>query len=342
MKKLRVLVLMHESLVPPEKLDGYSEEEILEWKTEFDVVNTLREMGHEVLPLGVYDDLGDLRRATEDFKPHIWFNLLEEFHGVGVYDHHVVSYLELMKQHYTGCNPRGLLLAHDKPLAKKILSFHQIRSPGFFVVARGKKTRLPKDIDFPLLVKSASEDASLGITEASIVHELDQLEERVDFIHSELNTDALVETFIQGRELYVGVIGNRQLKVYPIWEMIFENARPGHPQIATSRVKWDIEHQKKLGIKTVRAQGIPKDIEKKINNVCKRVYKALSLSGYARIDLRLREDGEVFVIEANPNPNLSFGEDFSESAENIGITYDALLQKIMTLGLNYQAEWRLV
>ena len=342
MKKLRVLVLMHESLVPPEKLDGYSEEEILEWKTEFDVVNTLREMGHEVLPLGVYDDLGDLRRATEDFKPHIWFNLLEEFHGVGVYDHHVVSYLELKKQHYTGCNPRGLLLAHDKPLAKKILSFHQIRSPGFFVVARGKKTRLPKDIDFPLLVKSASEDASLGITEASIVHELDQLEERVDFIHSELNTDALVETFIQGRELYVGVIGNRQLKVYPIWEMIFENARPGHPQIATSRVKWDIEHQKKLGIKTVRAQGIPKDIEKKINNVCKRVYKALSLSGYARIDLRLREDGEVFVIEANPNPNLSFGEDFSESAENIGITYDALLQKIMTLGLNYQAEWRLV
>ena len=342
MKKLRVLVLMHESLVPPEKLDGYSEEEILEWKTEFDVVNTLREMGHEVLPLGVYDDLGDLRRATEDFKPHIWFNLLEEFHGVGVYDHHVVSYLELMKQHYTGCNPRGLLLAHDKPLAKKILSFHQIRSPGFFVVARGKKTRLPKDIDFPLLVKSASEDASLGITEPSIVHELDQLEERVDFIHSELNTDALVETFIQGRELYVGVIGNRQLKVYPIWEMIFENARPGHPQIATSRGKWDIEHQKKLGIKTVRAQGIPKDIEKKINNVCKRVYKALSLSGYARIDLRLREDGEVFVIEANPNPNLSFGEDFSESAENIGITYDALLQKIMTLGLNYQAEWRLV
>ena len=132
MKKLRALVLMHETLVPPERLDGYSEAEILEWKTEFDVVSTLKELGHHVLPLGVYDDLGDLRRATEEFKPHIWFNLLEEFHGVGVYDHHVVSYLELMKQHYTGCNPRGLLLAHDKPLAKKILSFHRIRTPGFF------------------------------------------------------------------------------------------------------------------------------------------------------------------------------------------------------------------
>ncbi len=342
MKKLRVLVLMHESLVPPENLDGYSEAEILEWKTEFDVVNTLREIGHEVLPLGVYDDLGDLRRATEDFKPHIWFNLLEEFHGVGVYDHHVVSYLELMKQHYTGCNPRGLLLAHDKPLAKKILSFHKVRSPGFFVVARGKKTRLPRDIDFPLLVKSASEDASLGITEASIVHDRVQLEERVACIHSDTSTDALVETFIQGRELYVGVIGNRQLKVYPIWEMIFENAKPGDPQIATSRVKWDIEHQKKLGIKTIRAVGIPEEIERKIISVCKRVYKSLSLSGYARIDLRLRADGEVFVIEANPNPNLSYGEDFAESAENIGITYEELLQKIITLGLNYQAEWRLV
>ena len=139
MKRLRVLVLMHESLVPPASLEGYTEAEILEWKTEFDVVSTLREMGHEVLPLGVYDDLGDLRRATEDFKPHVWFNLLEEFHGVGVYDHHVVSYLELMKQQYTGCNPRGLLLAHDKPLAKKILSFHKISSPGFFVAPRGKE-----------------------------------------------------------------------------------------------------------------------------------------------------------------------------------------------------------
>ncbi len=342
MKKLRVLVLMHESLVPPDSLDGYSDEEIMEWKTEFDVVTTLREMGHVVLPLGVCDDLGDLRRATEDFKPHIWFNLLEEFHGVGVYDQHVVSYLELMKQHYTGCNPRGLLLAHDKPLAKKILSFHKIPSPGFFVVPRGKKTRLPNNIDFPLLVKSASEDASLGITDASIVHDPIQLEERVEFIHTATETDALVETFIEGRELYVGLIGNRQLNVLPIWEMIFENAKPGDPRIATSRVKWDFKHQKKLGIKTIRAEGIPPEVETRINNVCKRVYKALSLSGYARIDLRLRNDGKLFVIEANPNPNLSFGEDFAESAENAGISYESLLTKIISLGLNYQAQWRLV
>lgn len=342
MKKLRALVLMHESLVPPDSLSGYSEVEILDWKTEFDVVNTLREMGHEVLPLGVYDDLGDIRRAGEDFKPHIWFNLLEEFHGVGVYDHHVVSYLELMKQHYTGCNPRGLLLAHDKPLSKKILSFHRIRSPGFFVVPRGKRKSLPRGIEFPLLVKSASEDASLGLSNASIVRNDDQLQHQVNVIHEETETDALVETYIEGRELYVGVIGNRQLKVLPIWEMVFENVDPGHPVIATSRVKWDIKHQEKLGVKTLRATEISDEIERKIIKVCKRVYRALSLSGYARIDLRLRDDGEVFVIEANPNPNLSFGEDFAESADSDGMSYEKLLHKIISLGLNYQAEWRLV
>ncbi len=342
MKKLRALVLMHETLVPPNSLEGYSEAEILEWKTEFDVVNTLRELGHEVLPLGVYDDLGDLRRAKDDFKPHIVFNLLEEFHGVGVYDHHVVSYLELLKQHYTGCNPRGLLLSRDKPLAKKILSWHRIRTPGFFVVQRNKKTRRPAGFDYPLLVKSASEDASLGITERSVVRDDDELVQRVQKIHDETQTDALVENFIEGRELYVGLIGNRRVKTLPIWEMHFHNAKPDSTKIATSRVKWDLEYQKRLGIETTEATDLSKDVKERIIQVCKRTYKALSLSGYARMDLRLRDDGEVFVIEANPNPNLSYGEDLAESAEKVGISYEKLLTKIISLGLNYQAEWRLV
>jgi D-alanine-D-alanine ligase len=200
---------------------------------------------------------------------------------------------------------------------------------------------MPAAFEFPLLVKSASEDASLGITNASVVRDLESLTERVEFIHAETETDALVETYIEGRELYVGVMGNRQLKVFPIWEMVFEN-EPDKPVIATSRVKWDVQYQKKLGVVTHKAKGLPKETEEKIVKICKRVYKALSLSGYARIDLRLRDDGEVFVIEANPNPNISFGEDFAESAESIGIPYEVLLQKIITLGLNYQAEWRLV
>lgn len=342
MKKQRVLVLMHESLVPPDSLEGYSEEEILEWKTEFDVVTTLKNIGHDVVPLGVSDNLGAIRRAITEWNPHIAFNLLEEFHGVGVYDHHVVSYLELMKQPYTGCNPRGLLLSHDKPLAKKILSFHRIRTPKFLVVQMSKKVRRPKHLEFPLLVKSVSEDASLGITESSIVHDDEQLVDRVKHIHEELETDAMVERYIEGRELYVGVMGNRRLTTLPIWEMEFQNAPEGMPQIATARVKWDTEYQKKLGIETKKASDIDAVVEKKILSICKRVYRALSLSGYARMDLRLSKENEVFVLEANPNPNLSFGEDFAESAEQTGVRYEELIQKILNLGANYQAEWRLV
>ena len=137
-------------------------------------------------------------------------------------------------------------------------------------------------------------------------------------------------------------MGNRRLVTLPIWEMVFNNAPEGMPQIATARVKWDVEHQKKLGIETLEATDLDQATEQKILKTCKRVYRALSLSGYGRMDLRLNSAGDVYVLEANPNPNLSFGEDFAESAEKIGISYDALLQKIITLGLNYQAEWRLV
>ena len=170
MKKLRVLVLMHEDLVPPKSIDGFTEEQILVWKTEFDVLNTLKEMGHEVQPLGVKDDLGKIRTAILRWKPQVAFNLLEEFHGVGLYDQHVASYLELMRLPYTGCNPRGLTLTHDKPLMKKILSYHRIRTPKFITIPQGKKFKsIPKRLSYPLLVKSAVEDASLGISQASIV-----------------------------------------------------------------------------------------------------------------------------------------------------------------------------
>ena len=341
-KKLRIMVLMHESLVPPENLESYTDEEMLDWKTEYDVVTTLREMGHHVFPVGVRDDLGVIRRAIRDRKPHLAFNLLEEFHGVGVYDQHVVSYLELMKQHYTGCNPRGLLLSHDKALCKKILTFHQIHTPRFFVVARGRKTFLPGEFSFPLLVKSVSEDASLGISQASVVRDVASLEEQIRLVHEEIETDALIEDYIEGREMYVGVIGNRRLKVLPVWEMVFNNAPAGTPIIATSRVKWDLDYQKEMGVETVPPDDLdPKTLEK-ISDTCRQVYRALSLSGYARMDLRLTADNQVFILEANPNPNLAFGEDFAESAETIGIGYDQLLQKILSLGLSYQAEWRMV
>lgn len=338
MKKLRILVLMHQALIPPDSLEGISDEEMMEWKTEFDVLQTLRYMGHEATPAGASDDLSKIRDAITEIRPHICFNLLEEFHGVGTYDQHVVSYLELCKQHYTGCNPRGLMLSHDKYLAKKIMTYHRIPTPKFAVVARGKRTPALNRLEYPLLVKSVIEDASLGISESSLVYDQAGLERQVAYLHDELRSDALVEEYIDGREFYVGVLGNQRLKVLPIWELQFKKA-PEKPTIATAKVKWDAATQERLGVETDEA-NIPDGMRERIGALCKRVYKALDLSGYARIDLRCNSEGKIFVLEANPNPNLSFGEDFAESADKGGLEYEELLQRIINLGLSYQAHWR--
>ncbi len=340
MKKHRVVVLMHEDLVPPETLAGYTEKEIARWKSEFDVLTTLREMGHDALPLGVRDDLGVIRRRIRDFKPHVHFNLLEEFHGVAVYDQYVVAYLELMRQAYPGCNPRGLMLAHDKALCKQILLYHRIPTPRFALFPRRQKVKRPKFLRFPLLVKSTVEEASLGISQASIVTNDEKFLDRVAFIHEQVQTDAIAEHYIDGRELYVGIIGNRRLQTFPVWEMLFTKM-PEHVQrIATARVKFNPEYQKKYGIHTRAAHDLLPGTEERIVRLGKRVYRALSLSGYGRLDLRMRPDGRVYVLEANPNPNLEYGEDFAESAETMGISYEALLQKILSLGLSYRAAWR--
>lgn len=340
MKKLRVMVLMHESLIPPDSLDGVSDEEMMEWKSEFDVVQTLRHMGHEVLPVGVIDDLSKIRDAISEFMPHVCFNLLEEFHGVGTYDQHVVGFLELLRQPYTGCNPRGLMLSHDKSLAKKLLTYHRIATPRFAVVNQGKRVRRLERLEYPLLVKSVVEDASLGISDASLVYDEAAMIKQVQYLHEELKSDALIEEYIEGREFYVGILGNRRLTVLPVWELRFSKA-PDVPKIATAMVKWDAETQERLGVETCAAE-LNDEMRDRITTLCKRVYKALDLSGYARIDLRCNAQGKVYVLEANPNPNLSFGEDFAESADTAGMEYEELLQRIMNLGMNYQAHWRLV
>lgn len=339
MRKLRVVVLMDVELVPPENAAGASDEEMLPWKSEYDVMVTLQEMGHDAQALGVSDDLGVIRQKLREFRPHIAFNMLEEFHGVAVFDQHVASYLELMKQPYTGCNPRGLMLAHDKALSKKILLYHRIPTPRFTVFERGRSVKPPRRHAYPLLVKSVIEEASLGISNNSIVRDPEQLQKRVSYIHDEFKTDALVEEYIEGRELYVGVLGNRRLQTLPVWEMLFEKMPEDVPRIATARVKWDEAYQKEMGIVTQEAGGLDKSKREAIWRLCKRVYRVLCLSGYARMDLRMTDDGRVYVLEANPNPNLSYGEDLAESAEKAGVSYSQLIQRILSLGLSYKPQW---
>lgn len=339
-KKRRVLALVREGHVPPESTEGFSDAEIDAWKAEFDVVDTLKSMGHDVLSLGVYDDLGPIRESLREFQPDIVFMLLEEFHGVVTYDHAVTSYLELMRQPYTGCNPRGMLLSKDKTLCKKILAYHRIPSPQFMVFPPGRRVRRPKRLPFPLFVKSATEDASLGISQASIVHTDEALAERVRYLQELTSGDILAEQYIEGRELYVGVIGNERLQTFPTWELLFSKTPDDQPKIATRHVKWDRKYQDRHGIKTQAAQDLPEGVDARIHKICKRVYRALGMSGYGRMDLRVTDDGQIFVLEANANPNIEFGEDFSESAESIGITYESLLQRIINLGLKYKAPWQ--
>ena len=340
MRKLRVLVLVHEDLVPPDDLDGHSDKEIDAWKTEYDVVSCLRDMEHDAQPLGVSSDLAVIRRAIEDFKPHVAFNMLEEFHGVALYDQHVVSYLELMRQPYTGCNPRGLTLAHDKALSKKVLAYHRVPHPLFKVFSIGRKVRKPSRLDYPLLVKSLTEEASLGIAQASLVHNDDKLKERVEFIHEKIGTDAIAEHYIDGRELYVGVIGNQRLLTLPIWELQFTNLPEGTQPIATAKVKWDEKYQKQIGVKTGPAKDLPNGVADRILRLCKRAYRDLDLTGYARMDLRLSPAGSFYLIEANPNPQLAHDEELAESAAHAGIEYEDLLHRILNLGLSYRAQWR--
>ena len=336
--KLRVLALVHRHLIPPDAVPEGTDIVSEPWRTEYDVISTLRGMGHEVQALGVHDDLGELRRASTEWKPHIAFNLLEGFDDITIFDQNVVSHLELLKLAYTGCNPRGLLLARDKSLSKKLLAYHRVPVPEFEVCRIGRPIRRPKRLAFPLIVKSLTQEASIGISQASVVDNDEKLKERVAFIHESIGTAAIVEQYIEGREIYVGILGNQTLQALPVWELFFTNMPADAKRIATDRVKWSVKYQKKYGIDSGPAKDLPEAVHERIQHVCKRAYRALELSGYARIDLRLDEAGNVWVLEANPNPQIAKGEDFAASAEKVGIGYESLLQRILNLGLRWQPE----
>jgi D-alanine-D-alanine ligase len=339
-RKKKILVIMHESLVPPDSIEGLDQRVVDEWRTEYDVVTHLKAAGHDVRCLGVYDRLTDLKEAIREWEPDIVFNLLEEFDGLVNQDHHVVSFLELLKQPYTGCNPRGLMLSRDKVLTKQLLSYHRIPSPQFAVFQKGKRIQLPSRLRYPLFVKSATDDASLGIAQASICHDAQSLQQRIEFVHTQTSSDALVEEYIEGREIYVGVLGNDRLTTLPIWELKFGSLAEGSAPIATRRVKWDRRYQARHGIYTQAAEDLPHAVEAELHRLTRRIYRALHLTGYARVDFRVRADGRVFALEANANPILSQEEVFARSAQQAGLGYDALLARILSLGEKYQATWR--
>lgn len=335
MRRLRILVLMHPDFMPPDSSDGYSAQEINAWKTEYDVVSTLRAAGHDVRPLGAQEEIKPVREAIEEFKPHVVFTLLEEFHYNVAYDQHIASYLELMKVPYTGCNPRGLILARGKDLSKTLVHHRRIAVPDFAVFPMRRQVKRPPRLALPLIVKSLNMDGSFGISQASIVDTDEKLAERVAFIHERGESAAIAEQFIEGRELYVGVIGNNRLRVLPVWELKFGSMggrRSRH--IATEKAKHDTDYQERVGIVDGPAKDLAPEVTARIQRAAKRIYQALGLDGYARIDFRLAADGTPYFIEANPNPEIAKSQEFATAAQHDGLKYPDLLHRILTLGIS--------
>lgn len=332
---MKVLLLVHPSLIPPDNVKKSEiDPEFTEWITEYDVLTTLRSNGHNVEILGIDENLGPIRTKIFEFQPDIVFNLLEEFQGEAIFDQNVVSYLELLRMPYTGSNPKGLIIGRDKALSKKILSFHKIHTPKFQVFPRNKPRRKVTIDSYPLIVKCLTEEASLGISQASIVNNEEKLKERVKFIHEKYRTDAIAEQFIEGREYFVGVLGNYALEALPVWELKFDQAENPEKEFYSSNAKFNDEYRKRKGISTGKAK-ISEELELEIQKVAKKTYRTLGLSGYARMDMRVDSNGKIYILEVNPNPDISEADDFAQSAKKQGYSYGELLDKITKLGYKW-------
>lgn len=297
-------------------------------EAEYEVAEALMENGHDVYMIGLHDDLRHPLHQLEEYKPDLVFNCCESFMGNARYDYGVPALLELHAYRYTGAPPEGLVMARDKAASKKILAYHGMRVPKFAVYELGEKGQSPSYVDYPMIVKPLREDASVGIAQSSVVNDEKELSDRVKFIHRNLKQAAIAEQFIEGRELYIGVIGNEELQQLPIIEMSFGKIGEPAQKIATHSAKWDLEYRERWGIKNIFARRIARSALEEIEKVCPIAFHALRLRDYGRIDVRLTADQEVYVLEVNPNPYISFGEDMANAAERIGLDYNELIERI--------------
>ena len=328
-KKLKVLALFDAMGPPPADGDLSAELKTEDRKTERNVLDALTKLGHTAEHLVIFDDLDPLRQKLQAFQPDVIFNLADQFKNNRAFDQNIASFLEMQGLHFTGCGSSGLLLCKHKGISKKILGYHRIHVPAFVTIARGKRIARPRKLQFPILVKPLKEEASLGISQASFVETDEQFKERVQFIHEKYDNDVIAEEYIEGRELYVAILGNHRLQVFPIRELVFKEVPPDEPKIATYKAKWDEEYRKRWGLENRFAEGLEPVVVRKIEQTCKRIYRLLTIDGYARIDLRLNPKNEIYFIEANPNPILAEDEDFAQSVQRAGIAYPELINRIM-------------
>jgi D-alanine-D-alanine ligase len=306
------------------------------YPTENDVHRALLEDGHEVRLLGLYDDVQPLLDEVREHRPDVIFNLVELFHNVTHWDKNIVALIEMLGVPHTGASSAALFLCNDKAMCKKILRFHRVRTPRFHTFYRGGPVWLPATLKTPCIVKPLTEEASRGISQASVVDDDDELKERVNMIHQRMDRDAIAEEYIEGRELYVSVIGDARLRVLPPREMTFGQMSDDEPRIATYKAKWDDAYRKRWGIKNAFAAGLGNGLAENIHDTCKRAYRALNIRSYARFDLRVTAAGQVYVIEPNVNPNIARDDEIAQSADKVGISYRALIRRLVSQALRRQ------
>jgi D-alanine-D-alanine ligase len=328
--RLNITVLVDGSAVPENDRDftGYPEIPT----TEHHVIQTLRELEHDVSILPVEVDIAAIVGALTENRPDLVFNLTEQFGGDRRFDKNIAALLEMLDIPFTGSGAMGLMLCRDKGLCKQLLSLHKIRVPGFTYFPLNRALRVPKTVSYPVVVKPAFEDSSEGISNASLAANEQALRERVQFVHERWQQAVIAEEYIEGRELYVSVLGNRRLAVLPIRECLFNSDQAKGPQMATYRVKFNAEYRKKWNI-TFGFADLEPAIIKDVERICKRVYRVLQIRDYGRIDLRLTPDNRLVILEANPNPDIAYGEEYAESAHKAGISYEQLLTRILRVAL---------
>lgn len=333
-KQLRVL-LMFEVNEPPAsdaEYERYMKEDEA-WFAEGHVLETLRENGHEVHLGAIYRHPREVIDLVERIKPDLVWNCVEAFRGQRYHESNVVGVLELLEIPYTGCDHRALMICQDKALSKKILTHHRVGVPPFVVSRKRRPARRLAASVLPALVKPLAEEGSVGISRDSFAETEEQALKRAAFLHERMSVDAIIEQYIEGRELYVGVLGASSLVVLPPRELRFGNVPEGEPKYASFKAKWDPEYRERWGIYNTFAEDLAEDTLRRIDRVARRVFRVLHMTSFGRIDMRLDAEGKLWVMEANPNPQIAMYEDFAEAARRAGISYNDLIERIARMGL---------
>ena len=311
---MRVLLLCHKDFVPDKKVKSVAVADNSLWRTEYYVREALKRLGYKVKICAIENTLTPLKNDIKKFKPKVVFNLVEEFCGEGLLEPFVVSYLEAVKQPFTGCGSLGLIMAQNKIAAKVVLNSAKVLTPG------NKK--------YPKIVKLLNEESSRGITDSSVVHSVEEEKIQIDKLKNEYDSTIFTEEYIRGREIHVAVLMRRgQYYAAPLWETTF--GRKKGARIISEKVKWNFAYRIRVGVELVPALNIGKSLVKKIQNTAIKACRALEVTGHARVDIRLTQDNKIYVLEVNPNPEISYGDEFAECIRSGGTEYDDMIKGIV-------------